>query len=242
MPPLKPYNEANPTMLPGMDAVMVDYITDSGNHDTRISDYVPKPGSGYEILTDDVLNSGNLEVLRKFQYEHRNELNEPKNAPAKKYMEARIKTAEKLDLLEKKKKFSAAQGKMPPKLSLDTKGGFIGFSTIKYPDYQTSANGCWSASYSLLLKSRGVDLSQEEIRQWRPDYPEETEAGTQTEAERQTAAGSQTETEAQPAAQTEKTDNGAGAAAAAGADNGAGADAGQQYDNADGSGTDTTNP
>ena len=174
MAPLKNYSEANPSMLPGMDAVTVSYVTNNGKTATRIADYVPKPGSGYEILTDDVLNSGNLDVLYGFRETHRNELNDPRYAPAKKYLDARIHTAEKIHALEQKKKIAVFEGKLPPKPEVDTVKGFIGLSAIKYPDYQTSANGCWSLSYSMLLKSRGVDLSQEEIRQWRPDYPADT--------------------------------------------------------------------
>ncbi|SFL06690.1 hypothetical protein SAMN05216390_10977 [Lachnospiraceae bacterium KH1T2] len=35
---------------------------------------------------------------------------------------------------------------------------------------QSSKNGCWSCSLKMLLKGRGVDVSQEEIRAYRPDY------------------------------------------------------------------------
>ena len=171
MAPPKTYAENNPATL-SFVKVQIPYVDSNGKNAVRI-DYRPKPGTGYDILTEDVLNSGNLKLLRKFQKDHKEELNAPKNKPAKRYIEARIKTAEKFELMEQKAKLDLAQKKLPPKLEVDEKDGFIGLSSIKYPAYQTSANGCWSISTSMLLKSRGVDLSQEEIRQWRPDYKED---------------------------------------------------------------------
>ena len=184
MAPKKDNSVVNPAMLNGMDPVVVNYVDAKGKPATRLVDYVPKPGSGYEILTDDVLNSGNLDVLYDFRDTHLNELNSPRYAPAKRYIDARIKTAEKIRTLERKRKMAAFEGKVPPKPEVDTVKGFIGLSTIKYPDYQTSANGCWSLSYSMLLKSRGVDLSQEEIREWRPDYPVDTKKEDKANFER----------------------------------------------------------
>ena len=163
-------NKANPTIVP-FKKVRVSSVAPGGKNVT-LTDYRPAPGSGYEILTDDVLNSGDLEVLNKFRKDHRAELNQEKYAPAKKYIDARIQTAEKIKKLENKALLDTAQKKVPPKQEVVDQDGFIGFPDMKYPDYQTSSNGCWSVSYSLLLKSRGVELSQEEIRQWRPDYKE----------------------------------------------------------------------
>ena len=125
------------------------------------SDWRPKPGTGYDILTDDVLTSGNLKVLNDFRKTHRKELADPKNSPAKEYLDARIQTAKRFQARERKAKLDAAMKKTPPKLAVDNKDGFIGFSELKYPDYQTSSNGCWSLAYSTLLKSRGADISQE---------------------------------------------------------------------------------
>ena len=58
---------------------------------------------------------------------------------------------------------------MPAVPQPTTKKGFTGLD-LKYSGPQTSNNGCWSCGLSLLLKSRGVDLSQEEIRAWRPAF------------------------------------------------------------------------
>lgn len=182
MAPPRTYSESNPTVVPFAKA-NVSYVDSNGKKQTR-TDYRPAPGSGYEILTDDVLISGDLELLNKFQKDHQAELRQEKNANAKRYIDARIRSAEKFRALENKAMLDAAQKKFPPKQEVVDKDGFIGLADMKYPDYQTSANGCWSASYSLLLKSRGVELSQEEIRQWRPDYKENAAPDTKPNSER----------------------------------------------------------
>ena len=156
------------------------------------TDYRPKPGTGYDILTDDVLNSGNLKVLNDFYNAHEKELRDPKNAPAKEYLDARIETAKRFQDRERKAKLDAANRKTPPKLEVDNVDGIVGFSNLKYPDYQTSSNGCWSISYSTLLRSRGVDISQEEIRRWRPDYPENIEPEKKANPERKLTMNSDT--------------------------------------------------
>ncbi len=116
-------------------------------------------------LTEEILNTGNLETLEEFWEDHGEELNEPE----KEYMEARLNTAREVKRLGDASKADLAEGKTAPRPEPDEKDGFVGFSDLKYPNQQTSGNGCWSCSYSLLLKSRGIDLSQEKIRAWRPD-------------------------------------------------------------------------
>jgi|GEM_PF-2628649 len=40
------------------------YFNSKGETQSRIVNARPEPGSGYDILTDDVLGSGNLELLQ----------------------------------------------------------------------------------------------------------------------------------------------------------------------------------
>ena len=180
MAPPKTYKEANPTVVPFEEVKLQS--NDAKGNVVVITD--KRPAKGYEILTDDVLNSGNLELLYNFRTRHQKELKDPKYEPAKRYLDARIKTAEKLQILENKAKLLTAQNRTPPKPEVVASDGFIGFPNIRYPDYQTSANGCWSLAYSTLLKSRGIDLSQEEIRQWRPDYKENAGPNEKASTER----------------------------------------------------------
>jgi len=121
-------------------------------------------------LTEEILNTGNLKTLEEFWEDHEEDLNEAE----KEYMEARLTTAREVNRLGDAAKADLAEGKTAPRPEPDEKDGFVGFSNLKYPNTQTSGNGCWSCSYSLLLKSRGVDLSQEKIRAWRPDRSKDT--------------------------------------------------------------------
>ena len=168
MPNEYDYNACNPAIVP-FEKIYVPYMNSRGQQEVR-EEYRIIPGRGYDILTEDVLNSGNLEVLKKFQEDHLLELTEEQNAPAKRYLDARIKNAQRVQAMQDKAKLFTALKKDPPKQEIVNQNGMIGFQNLKYPDYQTSSNGCWSIAYSTLLKSRGVNLSQEEVRQWRPDY------------------------------------------------------------------------
>lgn len=117
-------------------------------------------------LTEEVINTGNLQVLRSFFNARGSQLNRDEFN----YLTARIAAAEEIERLSKKAMKDLAEGREHPVPNTDTKNGFTGFSNLVYPGEQTSTNGCWSCAYSLLLKSRGVELSQEKIRAWRPDY------------------------------------------------------------------------
>ena len=117
-------------------------------------------------IPDRILMTGNRKELESFYAQSRDTL----TAADKRYMQARIHTAAVVDRLEKKALQDLAEGKRPPQPNLTTKKGYIGFDKLKLPGPQTSGNGCWSCAMSLLLKSRGVSMSQEEIRAFRPDY------------------------------------------------------------------------
>lgn len=117
-------------------------------------------------LTPEIINSGNLQVLRNFFNERANTLNRDEIE----YLTSRIVAAEEFEKIGNKARRDLAEGKDHPVMQTDKVNDFTGFSSLTYPGRQTSANGCWSCAYSLLLKSRGVELSQEKIRAWRPDY------------------------------------------------------------------------
>ena len=136
------------------------------------------------VLTPEVVNSGNLELLKKFQQEHESAL---EGYPAEqKYLEARIHSAEQVQKEREDNLNDLAEGNVPEPPEPDvSEDGFVGFSKLKYDRKQTSNNGCWSCAFSLLLQSRGVDLTQEEIRAWRPNYPEGTPKNEQASPSRQ---------------------------------------------------------
>ena len=162
--------------MPGPKEVFIKYekeykaVIDNKTGQSKMVEagYRPKLREGG--LTEEILLNGNPEKLQSFWDENADHL----NAEEKAYLQNRLHTARKVQKIgaETRAKLSngeSMQGKEPKK-----EGGFIGFADLKYPEKQTSSNGCWSCSYSLLLKSRGVDLDQREIRGWRPDYTKDS--------------------------------------------------------------------
>ncbi len=124
-----------------------------------------------KTLTEDVINTGNIKVLKDFRKKNKKDLNKRERL----YLDTRIETADKLEKLKDKAIRKIAWGEPPEIWSKepDLTDGFTGFSNLKLDNQQTSDNGCWSCAYSLLLKSRGIFLTQEEIRAFRPDYTED---------------------------------------------------------------------
>ena len=122
-------------------------------------------------LTPDIINTGNLEMLQEFYDQHGEKLDDKE----KKYLQSRIKTAERVEQIRQEKLGDIAKDeKYEPPAPDVSPDGIEGFSDLKLPGKQTSGNGCWSCAYTLLLKSRGVNMSQEEVRAWRPDYDKNT--------------------------------------------------------------------
>ncbi len=127
-------------------------------------------------IPDEILTTGNPEILRTFYQTHKDTL-----TPADlKYMHTRMVTAFKLEQLERKAKEELGRGETPPLQEVTREKGYTGLKDIKLSGPQTSDNGCWSCGLHLLLKARGVDLTQEEIRAYRPDFkPGEEQAMTE---------------------------------------------------------------
>ena len=117
-------------------------------------------------IPDVILSTGNPDILQKFYETHKDTL-----TPADlKYMKARLHTARKLDLLERQAKEALGRGETQKQPEVTRRKGYTGLSDVRLSGPQTSNNGCWSCGMSLLLQSRGVDLSPEEIRAYRPDF------------------------------------------------------------------------
>lgn len=126
--------------------------------------YLPqlRPGG----LNEEILNTGNLTVLRSFLENNRNTLTNDELE----YLRIRISAQEAFEQ-QKKKSAEALMTDNDNKLpDIDNKNGFVGFSGFSYPGKQSSLNGCWSCALSLMLATRGVQLTQEQIRGWRPEY------------------------------------------------------------------------
>ena len=117
-------------------------------------------------LNEEILNTGNLEVLKSFLANNKNTLTNDE----KQYLALRIQAQEVFENEKRKSAEALASNQEKKQPAVDNKKGFAGFSLLKYSGKQTSFCGCWSCSFSLMLKSRGIDMTQEQIRAWRPDY------------------------------------------------------------------------
>ena len=164
-------NVANPDLLRNFkDTFAYEVVTDPETGLVR-NGGIPQPIG--KVLTEDIINTGNLEMLKEFAEAHGKELNRRE----KRYLSCKIKAAEKIDKLEKEAVNNLAWGndaKVKKTLNVDLASGYTGFSKLKLNEPQSSDNGCWSCAYSLLLESRGINLSQEDIRAFRPDYTKDT--------------------------------------------------------------------
>lgn len=117
-------------------------------------------------LNDEVLSTGNLEVLKEFLSNNATKLTKEELE----YLNIRIRAQEAFEREKGKQlgKLTAGEDKQLPEVKDER--GYITLPGIKLDRGQSSTNGCWSCATSLLLKSRGVDLTQEEIRAWKPNY------------------------------------------------------------------------
>ncbi|MCR5291571.1 MAG: hypothetical protein K6E28_01625 [Eubacterium sp.] len=154
MPP-KPYIQFNPK-------TNTVFEPDLKSEKTTVYDYEPV----LENLTEEIITTGNLETLQTFWDEKKETLNDQEKG----YMQSRISAAMEIEKARNKSLENLAKGQNPPVPEPDNVDGYKGFSNIHSENYQTSGSGCWSVAYSNLLRSRGVDLSQETIRGWRPDH------------------------------------------------------------------------
>ncbi len=129
-------------------------------------------------ITDEIMSTGNATVLEKFYNDNSATL----TAADKKYLKAKLTTARKIENLRKKQLSNLSKDTEPFSTRLIDKYDVIDnkISTIRKPvscslpdikmsQKQTSGNGCWSYALSLMLMSKGISLSQEEIRAFRPN-------------------------------------------------------------------------
>ena len=119
-----------------------------------------------EHIPENLLTKGSAQELTAYL-----EQNDARLTPQEKqYLSARIDALMEADELEKSAKKALYNGEAPKKAEPTVdQNGILGFPGI-VGEHQTSQNGCWSVSLSLMLKSRGVELTQEQIRAYRPGF------------------------------------------------------------------------
>lgn len=141
----------------------VDEINEMQKDGMRRTEYLNRTGYSSDITTERaVFSSGNKKDIEKYLSDNPNV-----SQTLKDHLNNRITAINVFEKLEKTTDISQ-KGIMTPRTG-KTKAGndLIMFDNLKYDSFQ-NGNECWSYSYSLLLKSRGVNLKPEYVRSFRP--------------------------------------------------------------------------
>ena len=150
--------------------------TGSGEILIRSHDMVPDMGDfdpGDETLPREILNTGDPEMLRLYRdLYHDMILGMPDGAMYLEYLDQRITGLERIDQAVNAGRQRMEQGQVvrPPAVTRTADNAIL-LQGIRQTEFQTASNGCWSVALSNLLGSRGVSLTQKDIRSFRSTQP-----------------------------------------------------------------------
>lgn len=108
--------------------------------------------------------TGNIALLEAYLSENKDKL----SASEIGHFQNRIKVMRKMNQLAEQNRTDPTRRK-PLIAPVERKDGTIELAHIHQHKVQNTWNGCWSVSLQLLLQSRGVQLTQEQIRSFRTD-------------------------------------------------------------------------
>lgn len=129
-----------------------------------------------KIMKSDIVLSNDSSQVQDYLDKNRSQL----SSAAREHLEHRIKSLERIEQLEKDPKNRTPRETCEvtePKDGQDKPKKYM-LKGVRERRSQTTMNGCWSVSLCSQLEYRGVELSQEEIRAYRPNAPE---SGTHTD-------------------------------------------------------------
>ena len=108
--------------------------------------------------------TGNIQLLQKYLEENKDKL----SASEIEHLNYRIKVMGEVNKLSENnlKEIHDRKALIAP---VERQDGTIELVHIHQDNLQNTWNGCWSVSLQLLLQSRGIRLTQEQIRAFRPD-------------------------------------------------------------------------
>jgi len=116
-------------------------------------------GINHDNIPKEIFGCGDLNELTQFYTENSDKLTDIE----KKFIAERIVNTKRIHELSAKYN----KGELHPTININkTENSFL-FPGLENSESQTSNNGCWSCSISLLLKSRGINISQREVREYR---------------------------------------------------------------------------
>ena len=153
------------------DQEKMDYMLQLLNKYIKHWEY---PKSERELPPLEIRNSGDLNAVKSYYVKHNDEM----DFNAKAILLLRINTLEKAQKLQKAGETGTlnaenlgAEGYKKDKY-IKKGDGNVRIS-VKLDRSQSSDNGCWSCGIELMLKSHGINIPQENIRAFRPDYPQD---------------------------------------------------------------------
>ena len=146
----------------------------SGEILIRSHDPNPQAGDydeGDQTLPRGILNSGDLELLTLYRDTYADTLRAmPDGALYVEYLDQRIGGITRIRQQKEESRKRLQRGELPQlPLVQELQDGTIRLTDFHQDQFQSSSQGCWSVTLSNLLKSRGVSISQEDIRAFRPE-------------------------------------------------------------------------
>lgn len=114
-------------------------------------------------ISPKALVSGNKAYIKKYLEENKANL----NARDIEYLNNRLEVIDYINELKAEQKNT----KYTPNAGVEIPNGYI--LTDTKLEKQSSENGCWAMPITMMLRSRGINISQEVIRANRPEIPED---------------------------------------------------------------------
>ena len=116
------------------------------------------------------------QLLKKVYYLKNDENRKKLSSNEIKHLKHRIKIMKELNEIgEKNRKALRENNRTSLIAPITRKDGTVELAHIHQDKVQNTFNGCWSVSLQLLLQSRGVKLTQEQIRGFRHNFVNDEE-------------------------------------------------------------------
>ena len=132
----------------------------------ELGDYDP----GDTTLPRGILNSGDPELLQVYREMYGNVIRAlPDGNLYLEYLDQRIQGLNRVRQTKENSAKRTARGEVPalPPVQNQPNGAII-LGGVTQTEFQSASQGCWSVAMSNLLGSRGVQISQKDIRSFRP--------------------------------------------------------------------------
>jgi len=131
---------------------------------------------GAMVLPKDIRNTGNVEILSNYYNEFKGAL----GYELRFLINKRIETANRIRQTKEAANEKMSRGEEPvfePEVKVTEKADgseAVRIANVHQTERQSTGNGCWSVCIANIVSSRGVKVSQSDIRGVRPDYDKDT--------------------------------------------------------------------